>query len=132
MTDKEFKRLGRPQLIDIIYQLQLQVDQLTEQIQALEAALEDKRMRISKVGNLAEAALELNNCFSSAQAAAEQYINEIKAIRTETLAERERILAAAREEALSIISDTKKTHGEYESAIEAILKKHGQNHSENG
>ena len=30
MTDKEFKRLSRSQLIDIIYQFQLQVDKLTE------------------------------------------------------------------------------------------------------
>ena len=28
MTDKEFKRLSRAQLIDIIYQFQLQVDKL--------------------------------------------------------------------------------------------------------
>ena len=38
MTDKEFKRLGRAQLIEIIYQLQLQLDELTEQNQALKNA----------------------------------------------------------------------------------------------
>ena len=42
MTDKEFKRLGRAQLIDIIYQFQLQVDKLTEQNQELERKLADK------------------------------------------------------------------------------------------
>ena len=31
MTDKEFKRLNRAQLIDIIYQFQLKIDTLTEQ-----------------------------------------------------------------------------------------------------
>ena len=31
MTDKEFKRLSRPQLIEIIYQLQIQIDKLVEQ-----------------------------------------------------------------------------------------------------
>lgn len=34
MTDKEFKRLSRAQLIDIIYQLQLQIDELNEEKQA--------------------------------------------------------------------------------------------------
>ena len=43
MTDKEFQRLNRAQLIEIIYRLQLQVDELTEQKQALEKALEDRR-----------------------------------------------------------------------------------------
>ena len=84
MTDKEFKRLSRYQLIDIIYQLQLHVDELTEQNNSLEKALEDKRLRIDTAGNIAEAALAINDCFRSAQNAAEQYLNEIKTIREET------------------------------------------------
>ena len=104
MTDKEFKQLGRAQLIEIIYQLQLQIEELTEQNQRLEKALEDKRIRLSKAGNIAEAALEINDCFRSAQNAAEHYLNEIKAIRQETEAEREQILAAARAEAAAILA----------------------------
>ncbi|MBQ5711592.1 MAG: hypothetical protein IIV61_03170 [Oscillospiraceae bacterium] len=107
MTDKEFKRLSRSQLIDIIYQYQLQVDKLTEQNQELERGLEDKRLRLSNVGNIAEAALEINDCFRSAQSAAEQYLEEIKAIREETEAERQRILAQARAEAAEIVSKAK-------------------------
>ena len=132
MTDKEFKRLSRAQLIDIIYQFQLQVDKLTEQNQELERDLADKRLRLRNAGNIADAALEINNCFRSAQSAAEQYLNEIKAIREETEAERQRILAQARSEAEAIIAEAKKTHGDYDSAIEAILKEYGQNHSDNG
>ena len=132
MTDKEFKRLGRPQLIDIIYQFQLQIDKLTEQNQELERELADKRLRLSNVGNIADAALEINNCFRSAQNAAEQYLNEIKAIREETEAERQRILAKARAEAETIVASAKQTQGDYDSAIEAILKEYGQDHSGNG
>jgi FtsZ-binding cell division protein ZapB len=108
MTDKEFKRLNRAQLIEIIYRLQLQVDELTEQKQALESALEDRRLRIHNAGNIAEAALELNNCFLSAQNAAEQYLNEIKAIYAEVEEERQRLLAEARAEAAEIIENAKK------------------------
>lgn len=132
MTDKEFKRLSRAQLIEIIYQLQLQLDGLTERNQALEDALADKRLRISNAGNLAEAALEINDCFRSAQNAAEQYLNEIKLMREETEAERQRILAQARAEAEEIIAGAKKTQGDYDTAIEAILKEYGQDHSGNG
>ena len=88
MTDKEFKRLSRYQLIDIIYQFQLQVEQLTQRNQELEQELADKRLRLSNAGNIAEAALEMNDCFRSAQNAAEQYLNEIKAIREETEVQR--------------------------------------------
>jgi cell division septum initiation protein DivIVA len=132
MTDKEFKRLSRAQLIDIIYQFQLQVDKLTEQNQELERDLADKRLRLRNAGNIADAALEINDCFRSAQNAAEQYLNEIQAIREETEAERQRILAQARSEAEAIIAEAKKTYGDYDSAIEAILKEYGQNHSDNG
>ena len=132
MTDKEFKRLSRAQLIDIIYQLQLQLDQVNEEKQALESELKDKRLRLQSAGNIAEAALEINDCFRNAQNAAEQYLNEIKAIREKTEAERQRILKEAQAEAEAIIASAKKTQGDYDSVIEVIMKEFGQNHSDNG
>ena len=132
MTDKEFKRLSRHQLIDIIYQFQLKVDELTERNQQLERELADKRLRLDNVGNIAEAALEMNDCLRSAQNAAEQYLNEIKAIHEETEAERKRILSLAKAEAAAIIAEANETKGDYDSAIEAILKEYGQSHSNNG
>mgnify|MGYP003392121121 FL=1 len=132
LTDKEFKRLSRAQMIEIIYQLQLQIDKLSEQTQKLESELADKRIRLSNAGNIADAALEINDCFRSAQNAAEQYLNEIKAIREEAEAERQRILAQARAEAAAIIAGAKKTQVDYDSAIEAILKEYRQSHSDNG
>ena len=131
MTDKEFKRLSRAQLIDIIYQFQLQIDKLTEQNKELERKLADKRLRLRNAGNIAEAALEINNCFTSAQNAAEQYLNEIHVIREETEAECRRILAQAQAEAEAIVTEAKKTQGDYDSAIEAILKEFRQGHSDN-
>ena len=132
MTDKEFKQLSRAKLIDIIYQLQLHVEELTEQNHSLKKTLEDKRLRINTAGNIAEAALEINDCFRSAQNAAEQYLNEIKAIREETESERQRILAAAQAEAEAIIANAKNTWGDCDSAIEAVLKEFSQGHSDNG
>ena len=131
MTDKEFKRLSRAQLIEIIYQLQLQIDKLNEEKQALESELKDKRLRLQSAGNIAEAALEINDCFRSTQNAAEQYLNEIKAIREETDTERQRILKEAKAEAEAIIAGAKNTQGDYDSAIEAILKEYKQSHSDN-
>ena len=132
MTDKEFKRLNRAQLIDIIYQLQLQVDKLTEENQELGKALADKRFRMDNAGNIAEAALEINDCFRSAQNAAEQFLNEIKAMRAETEAECEQILAEARAEAETILAQVRDTQMDCDQAIEEILKEYGQDHSDNG
>ena len=154
MTDKEFKRLNRAQLIDIIYQFQLKIDTLTEQKQELERELADKRLRLDNAGNIADAALEINDCFRSAQNAAEQYLNEIKAIREETEAqrhrilsetqeqrerilsetqeERQRIIAEAQAEAEVIIAGSKKARDDYDAAIETILQEYGQSHWNNG
>ena len=132
MTDKEFKRLNRAQLLDIIYHLQLQVEKLDEEKQALEAELADKRFRLNAAGNIAEASLEMNDCFRSAQRAAEQYLNEIKAIREEADAERERILAKARAEADAIVADAKNKPNDYDALIEAIVTEYEQRRSDNG
>lgn len=128
MTDKEFKRLGRAQLIEIIYQLQLELDKVNEKKQALEKKLADKRLYLSNAGNIAEAALQINDCFRSAQNAAEQYLNEIKAIREETEAQRQQILAQAQTEAETMIAGAKKGQGNYDSTADAMK----QNHSDNG
>ena len=126
MTDKEFKRLSRAELIDVIYQLQLQVDTLSEQNQKLKMALSDKRIRINSVGNIAEAALEINNCFVSAQKAAEQYLDEIKALREEAEADCARLLEEARAEAEAIRSAAKMDPGDYEAELADIVQEYGQ------
>ena len=132
MTDKEFKRLSRAQLIEIIYQLQLELDKENEEKQALEREPADKRLRLSNAGNIAEAALEINDCFRSAQNAAEQYLNEIKAVREDIEAERERILAQAQAEAAAILADAGRAQSNDDSAVDAILEEIKQGHSDNG
>ena len=144
MTDKEFKLLSRAQLIDIIYQLQLQVDKLTEQKQKLDVALTDKHIRISSAGSIADAALEINGCFRSAQSAAEQYLDEIKKLRNSAEADRRKILSEARKEAAQLLTKAKaeaaqciseaqkqaeeiltcaqEAKSDYDAAVEAILK----------
>jgi cell division septum initiation protein DivIVA len=132
MTDKEFKKLNRAQLIDIIYQLQLQIEKLTQQNQALESQLADKKIRLSQAGNIAEAALEINDCFRSAQNAAEQYLSEIRALREQTEVEQRRILDQTKSAAEAILASARDARGDCDFAIEAILREFKQNQSDNG
>ena len=101
MTDKEFKRLSRAQLIDIIYQLQLKQEELTAENEKLTEELADKRLLVNKAGNIAEAALEIHNVMQSAQAAAEHYMEEIK-LRCEEAYQQ--ALKKAKEDAAGIIA----------------------------
>ena len=108
MTDKEFKRLNRSQLIEIIYQLQLQEEVLKEENTRLRSALAEKRLRIDQAGSIAQAAVEINGVMLSAQTAAEQYLNEIELMREEVEKERQHIVQRTLAEAAAIIAHTKR------------------------
>ena len=104
MTDKEFKRLSRSQLIEIIYQLQLKEAELTAENERLLQELEDRRIRVEEAGNVANAALELHNVMKAAQDAAQHYLDEIK-IRVDD--EEKRIMKEVKEQAAAILERAK-------------------------
>ena len=126
MTDKEFKRLSRSQLIDIIYQLQLKQEELTADNEKLSKALADKRLRVSKAGNIAEAALEIHNVMQAAQDAAAHYLEEIRIMRNETEEKCRRLLEKAQKDADDIIAQAKRSNLSYNSELEEIMKEFGQ------
>ena len=79
MTDKEFRRLKRSQLIDIIYHLEKNLEEQKEQIEELQKQLDDRTIRIQKAGTLADAAVELNQLLETAQATVDQYTGSVEA-----------------------------------------------------
>ena len=78
MTDREFKRLKRPELVEIIYQLQHSLEQEQKEKEELQRQLDEKRIRIEKAGSIAEAVIEINNLMEVAQRTADQYIEQIQ------------------------------------------------------
>lgn len=125
MTDKEFKRLSRSQLIDIIYQLQLKQEELIADNKKLSKALADRRLRISKAGNIAEATLEIHNVMQAAQDAASHYLEEIHIMRDETEEKCRRLLEKAQKDADEIIARAKRGNSYYNSDLEEIIKEFG-------
>ena len=129
MTDKEFKRLSRSQLIDIIYQLQLKQEELTADNEKLSKALADKRLRVSKAGNIADAALEIHHVMQSAQDAADHYVEEIRIrvnrecrrILKEAKEKAADIIEKAQKEADEIVAQSKKEKDDCDSVLAAIL-----------
>ena len=77
--DKGLRRLSRVELVDIIYELKKSNDEKDAQIQQLQAALDDKTLRVAQAGSIAQAALSINGVFEAAQAAANQYLASVKA-----------------------------------------------------
>lgn len=126
MTDKEFKRLSRAQLIDIIYQLQLKQEELIAKNEKLTKALSDRRLRVSEAGNIAEAALRIHDVMQVAQDAASHYLEEIRTMRDETEEECRLLLEKAQKDAEEIVAQAMKGNLHYNSHLEAIIKEFGQ------
>ena len=93
MIGKELKRLNRRELVDIIYQLKKNEQQLQDELAALRNELEEKQVRMSMAGSIAEASMAVTNVFEVAQRTADLYLDAIASMKAET----EQLLEEARQ-----------------------------------
>ena len=102
VVSKELKRLSRRELIDIIYQLKKTEQKLQEENAALQEELQERRIRVSEAGSIAEAATSITNVFAIAQMTADLYLYEISRMKEETQIECKEMLEDARKAAEKI------------------------------
>ena len=76
-ASKDLKKLSRRELVDIIYQLKRNEQDLIEENESLKTELEDKKIKLSSAGSVAEAAMAITDIFSAAQTTADTYLDEI-------------------------------------------------------
>ena len=78
MTDKEFRKLRRSALIEIIFEYQRREQEMQTEIEALKAQLESRELKIADAGSIAEAVIRLNELFETAQKTADEYIAQVR------------------------------------------------------
>lgn len=78
MTDKELKRLNRAELLDMLLAQVKENEELKTRLAEMKEQLDDKKIMIDEAGSIAEAALRLNGVFQAAEAAAAQYLENIR------------------------------------------------------
>ena len=105
MVNKELKKLSRRELVDIIYQMKKNEEQLLEEINALKIALEDRRIRLSEAGSIAEAAAAITNLFSTAQETADLYLQEISSMKADAEQECRTMIDEAKKMAAAVFAD---------------------------
>ena len=108
MTDKELRKLRREDLLQILISQQKQIDELNAALEDSEKALQDRRIAVEESGNIAEAALKLNEVFQRAQAAADHYNEEVRLRADALAAEAEKTAAEARKQADEILRQAKR------------------------
>ena len=105
MMNKELKKLSRRELVDIIYLMKKNEQQMQEEIETLQKALQDKRMKISAAGSVAEAAADIAQVFSAAQMTADLYLNEIACMKADAEQECAKMLEDARQKVQKMLAD---------------------------
>lgn len=96
MTEKELKKLNRKQLLELLLVQTDRADRLEEQLAHMERRLSDRAIAQTEAGSIAEAALRLNGVFEAAEAAAAQYLENIRRL-SERLENADRLTASESE-----------------------------------
>ena len=79
MTNKEIEKLTRKELIQMLLTVTEENDRLNGEIEKLNHELKLRKIAIESSGTMAEAAMKLNRVFEAADAAAKQYLQNVKA-----------------------------------------------------
>jgi cell division septum initiation protein DivIVA len=123
MISKELKKLNRRELVDIIYQLKKNEELLQEQITSLEAELQDRRIRLSAAGSIAEAATDITGIFSIAQSTADLYLREVTSMKENAQKECDKMIEEAKKNVNTILADGKKQYDTLSAQYRADYKK---------
>lgn len=91
MNEKELKKLNRKQLLELLLQQTEHADSLQLQLDETKRELENRILQVNEAGSIAEASLELNGVFEAAQAAAQQYLENIQHLEQKQLLRQKQI-----------------------------------------
>lgn len=105
MTEKELRRLSRSELLELLLVQTKETERLAEQLQKAETMLSDRYLRVETAGDLAHAVLEINGVMQAAQAAAQQYLDNIARMEQQAALRCEEMIHEARMKAERIIQD---------------------------
>ena len=84
MTDRELRKLGKAELMELLLEQSEEIARLRKQLAEREAALTDRELKLQRAGSIATASLTLTNVFEAAQAAADLYLENVKRLCGET------------------------------------------------
>ena len=119
MTEKELKRLTRADLLEMLIAQSEELRQVKERLKTAEAALANRVIEIDNAGSIAEASLRLNGVFEAAQAACEQYTENIRLLSERSQLVCRRMEEESREQAERLLEQTRRRCEEMEAQATA-------------
>lgn len=115
MNEKELKRLSRKQLLELLLKQTEYADELQLQLEETKNELKNRILMENEAGSIADASLKLNGVFEAAQAAADQYLENIHHIHDNHVRQQKTIDDEYQKKANAMIADTKKRCEAYEN-----------------
>ncbi|AIG42963.1 TPA: DNA repair protein [Streptococcus suis] len=89
MDEKQLRKLRRSDLLELLVSQDERIETLEAQVADLQEKLEDKQIILENAGSIAEAALQLNRIFETAQETADQYLASVKRLAHKSVLENE-------------------------------------------
>ena len=134
MAGKELRHMSRGELIDVIYALKKQQEELAAENEELRQQLSKRELKLQKAGSIAEAAMSLNQVFEAAQQAADQYLQSVyancgdaeemaKGILADANAQAQNTLEQARRQSETLLSQARAEKAQTEQECQALRQK---------
>ena len=106
MTEKELRKLNRYQLLELLVVQTERADKLQSLLETAEKQLVEQNVRLTDLGSIAEASLQISGVFQAAQEAADLYLkgarDRAEVIERDARKKAEQILAEAEAKARQI------------------------------
>jgi len=99
MKKTELRKLSRIELLEMLLTQTQEMEQLRAELADARRQLANREIRMQEVGNIAQAALEINGVMEAAQAAAQQYLENVARLKAETERKCYEMLHSAMEQA---------------------------------
>lgn len=109
MTDKELQKLSRTELLELLLVQSRELDKKNQELESLQAQLQTRQIALSQSGNIAEAALRLNGIFEAAQAAADQYLENVMSPVNDTQQQCNQMLEQTQQQCQQMRQSTRQT-----------------------
>lgn len=129
MTMQELKQLNRNELADILMEITQENEQLRLELEQTKAALEERTINLTDLGDMTQAARLVTDILEKAQTDADQYLDSIRK-RDEA---QQRACARMEQNALKICRSKKQAAqeqvGEYLRQISSCLQQFGESYT---
>ena len=106
MNERDLKRLSRGDLLEMLVAQGEELEAIKAKLAETEEKLQKRELDITEAGSIADASLKLNGVFEAAQAASQQYLDNIKLMSERQQEICEKLEQESREKADALLAET--------------------------